>query len=584
MISAGKAIPNFAGVALVDILANGVAVLIIVIILSIAARSENEKRYVDQVKEVSAVMTREFSTSLVLNRLAASPAAVLHDYVNSEIDQFWDPTIFPILEMHATLVRDPHSGKVWHKAELLQEPNSLDDWLSEMRDTQKIAVRGDLYDVGTYYLLMSILRDHGVAINHWHFMGASAGSINVSQCPPGTSAADCTGTGAGGAVTNLEMFDWLGHDENGGSGAGETEGEGDGDGQWPHSDQGSNNGGAGRGQLADELPQGVDIGSEYGSNPTGSSSNRFNSGSYPDANANRSSGSQNGGESGGESGGSAGLSDQGSSISIRLSDPSAMQQPEGSMSMEMPDLGPEQLLRALMAYLVVIQAELDQGKSPTPLLRNFLDLMNSLIQSPPPLSPNAEAIVEELVSNIALNARFSERRGAEALNVSALDKAFAAQGALMKVLPNRLLFEIEVAAESDELLSSLPDQAKPNLNLNAYPDIWRGLQITLERNSALMSVPVDTAIKNPHWRAVAYVSPSLDDLIVGFVHTTVDDEGFLYVFGETNQVRVGGAQIVDAKELAVFGAKTWVFILYLVFGVALVALLFFWRPWSRLTR
>ena len=74
MISAARRIPNFAGVALVDILANGVAVLIIVIVLSIASRFEQEKEYSERIQEVSAVMTREFSTSLVLNRLAAGSA------------------------------------------------------------------------------------------------------------------------------------------------------------------------------------------------------------------------------------------------------------------------------------------------------------------------------------------------------------------------------------------------------------------------------------------------------------------------------------------------------------------------------
>ena len=56
MITAARRIPNFAGVALVDILANGVAVLIIVIVLSIASRFEQEKEYGERIQEVSAVM------------------------------------------------------------------------------------------------------------------------------------------------------------------------------------------------------------------------------------------------------------------------------------------------------------------------------------------------------------------------------------------------------------------------------------------------------------------------------------------------------------------------------------------------
>ena len=77
MSSSASRIPNFAGVALVDILANGVAVLVIVIVLSIAARAEKEDRYTEKVQEIGVVMTREFSTSLVLNKMAASPPALL---------------------------------------------------------------------------------------------------------------------------------------------------------------------------------------------------------------------------------------------------------------------------------------------------------------------------------------------------------------------------------------------------------------------------------------------------------------------------------------------------------------------------
>ena len=48
MTSARRRMPDFAGVALVDILANGVAMLIIVIVLSIATRAEREQRYAEQ--------------------------------------------------------------------------------------------------------------------------------------------------------------------------------------------------------------------------------------------------------------------------------------------------------------------------------------------------------------------------------------------------------------------------------------------------------------------------------------------------------------------------------------------------------
>ena len=94
-IRSSRRMPDFAGVALVDILANGVAMLIIVIVVTIAARMEREERYAEQADEVATVMSHKFSTSLVLNSLAASPPARLHDYETSPLDRVLDPRPAP---------------------------------------------------------------------------------------------------------------------------------------------------------------------------------------------------------------------------------------------------------------------------------------------------------------------------------------------------------------------------------------------------------------------------------------------------------------------------------------------------------
>ena len=92
----------------------GCGVLIIVIVISIAVRAEKEERYTEKVQEIATVMTREFSISLVLNKLAASPPA--HSCTITrlrKLTQIWHPEVMPVLEFHRTLVRDPYSGTVW---------------------------------------------------------------------------------------------------------------------------------------------------------------------------------------------------------------------------------------------------------------------------------------------------------------------------------------------------------------------------------------------------------------------------------------------------------------------------------------
>ena len=120
-----RRLPDFAGVALVDILANGVAMLIIVIVVSIATRVEQEERRAEQADEVAAVMSHKFSTSLVLNSLAASPPARLHDYETSPLDQVYGPELLPILELHPGFVREFYVGAIWTRRALLSERSGL---------------------------------------------------------------------------------------------------------------------------------------------------------------------------------------------------------------------------------------------------------------------------------------------------------------------------------------------------------------------------------------------------------------------------------------------------------------------------
>ena len=191
-----RRMPDFAGVALVDILANGVAMLIIVIVVTIAARMEREERYTEQAQEVATVMSRKFSTSLVLNSLAASPPARLHDYDTSPLDQVLDPDLLPILELHPGFVREYYSGTIWTRRDLLEEHNRLGAWLSEFSDERKARLRVDVYDIPQFYLTMSILREHGIRVFHWHFLVGALSPGAAARCPPGVAAKDCPGGGS----------------------------------------------------------------------------------------------------------------------------------------------------------------------------------------------------------------------------------------------------------------------------------------------------------------------------------------------------------------------------------------------------
>lgn len=561
MISAARRIPNFAGVALVDILANGVAVLIIVIVLSIASRFEQEKEYSERIQEVSAVMTREFSTSLVLNRLAAGPPATLHDYENSALDQIWDPAIMPVLEIHKDVVRDPYSGRVWHRSELLQEPNSLDAFLSEFDAFQRESVRGDFYDIGTFYLLMSILKDHSIVITHWHFVGAMGigQEAALASCPAGMSAKDCVGLGSGGqSSTMADVYESLSN----GSGAGENRNAG----EWPPRESEWDEGGQAGGANADTLPQGAQLGPGGGGD--------FEGESFPDVRGSR---NRQTGQGPGGIGNVPGFS-------IRLADPTAELMNLGSLSFASISQDLEAFLVALMAFVNEVQNFYDSDHPPTELLQQFIPILQSFLSQPPTLGEAQKEAVEDL----ALSLKLLHNQGyvhdqAEPLITIPLPRS-AHPEALIRLAVNRTLIEAEIQSNNVALLDSVPETAKIRFNLQAYPDIWRGMQVAVERNAVLLMSPVQSEPDVAKWRAIAYLSPRLDDFVVGFVFGAYDDEGHLEIIAEPNQSLVDTTRVLPHWDRSTFSIQTWMTMLYIVAGLSLIALLFFWRPGTRFRR
>ena len=554
-------IPNFAGVALVDILANGVAVLIIVVVLSIAERQEQEKQITERVKEVSAVMTREFSTSLVLNRLAASSPARLHDYENSELDQYWDPYLLPIIEFHNDAVRDPYSGQIWTRTELLEKPNSFDDFLFNLEPDQALRLRGDIYDVGTYYLVNSQLRDYGFEIRHWHFIGSIPGKGSILNCPPDILAQDCVTLGSNqSAVSSSELSALLGQQQENDR----SQQSGEGGSSWPpnslNEQMDSESGSTG------QLPNGVNLGSQSAGNP---SQSRW--GNFPDAESTRQRGS-------GSGSGQPGQPEGENSISFRLADSREPGDLENAIQLDMGDPSLEALLAGLISYIDELQKNYDNHISLDPLLQNFALILNAAVQNPPELTPTQTQVVEDL----ALIMRSRQDVGTpEVENEPIFIDAFEdphSMYALLRLIPNRLLFNAQTNTAGKPWAEDIEREVAPRLNINGHPGIWRGSQILLHRGSVLMVVPDQPADIIPKWRAVVYIASGLDDFIVGFLYSTIDNQGQLNILGESNQVRIGSLNLIQPAEQSAFGVRSWLFAFYILLGLSFVGLLFFWRP------
>ena len=570
---------NGAGVALVDILANGLAMLIIVIVLSIASRAEREERTTAQVEEVETMMSRRFSTSLVLNSLAASPPARLHDYSVSPLDQEHDPHQLPIIELHRDFVREFYTGAIWRRAELLREPNAMDAWLDGFDEERKKRLRTDVYDVAQFYLTMSILRDHGVVSRHWHFLyGGGLGIAQAGRCPPGVAAEDCQSGGVDGVATLPSLTPG---DGSGAGGDGET---------WPpreFSGEGGEGDGSGKSPNA-QFPGGAALGAGGGVGSAGGG--RAYAGSFPNARPGQ-------GESRGLLG-ADGSGQFGAQTRFRLSSPESLRQgPAGDWGQSAPT--PEQVLAVLLDFLGKLQGTLDAGASPSAQLENFEQLIRHALGAPPVLEGAARALLDDLIKELARpaeppanttadqsisallgelkdwagsagNARFRKRP----LDVIPVEFAARADTALM-VETNRRLHRVAVGRSAQAGEAQLPNAARPVLRMNAHPDIWRGLSLPLERNGILLMPPAQQHREQVRWRALAYIAPEFDDFIIGFAYAAVDADGRLVVPAEDNHVRLDGRPLRNPYYEARFGARSWLVALYAglvlsLFGLVLV--------------
>ena len=671
-----RRMPDFAGVALVDILANGVAMLIIVIVVSIAARMEREERYAEQASEVAAVMSHKFSTSLVLNSLAASPPARLHDYETSPLDQFLHPGVLPILEMHRGFVREFYSGTIWTRRNLLEEHSGLGAWLAGFTDEQRGRLRIDVYDIPQFYLTMSILREQGIKVYHWHFVTGGLTVGEAASCPGGVAAKDCPGGGGeapaplpqlalddhgSGGLGNLEspLIEPPSGGGRGSNGAGSRPGfMPDGTGSAPGPIPGGvvpgvagsagarfgtegaasgaagaglrpgsgNTGAAGEGRGAGgedsgvaeaergllSGPQGAERGRGFGTEPGLDSGTAANLGSFPGA---REGGmepgagegmrrpSREGARQGGRgrpSRAGSGPGGSGPQMNLRIALPESIRRAAQSGGEGAPAL--EALFGIVLHYLGELQDSLDTGGTPSPRIEGFAERIQRAFRAPPPITDAERHIARDLALKFALLPHL----GTPDFRPDPLALHPVPQGsgseAVLVIEPNRLNDAVGVdrgvvARDSDTQAGAgtgegapegdgadgegrdgaFPPRGRATLALNAYPGIWQGLEIRVEPYSVVLMPPEVRQPERMRWRAVAYITPRLDDFIVGFAFADMDTEGRLRIQADANRVRLEGRPLFTEYRESAFGSRGWLVSLYAALAAGLALLGIGWR-------
>ena len=265
-------------------------------------------------------------------------------------------------------------------------------------------------------------------------------------------------------------------------------------------------------------------------------------------------------------------------FSIRLADPDSQNQNGEGIPLELPD--PDQILYAVLIFLIDIQNMLDDDQPPTELIQDYMMELTNNVERIDALPDEDYVIVENLLQSLlTYSGTVDEDTPLEPLevNLSTVDDLDYAQ---IRVVPNRLLYDVEVL--TDESQTDLSSQAAfLRLSLNKYPDVWEGLQVDLHRGAVLLMPESDTPTSELSWRAVAYVSMTLNDIIVGFVYGSIDEYGLLAIDADSNRIYVGSQEITPATEGWFFGVKTWLVTLYVLLALTVGAILIFWRPGLR---
>ena len=554
--------PGFAGVALADILANSVAIILLMVVITMMIKHEQEEMHLEQIEDMSVLLSRNIATSVVMNALPTSPPARLHDYDTSPLDRNPSHRIMPIIEIHGDYVRNYYNGKTFSRDELLLQNNAFDKYLKRLDRTQRNYLRMDIYDIRLFYIVMSILKDYDARPKHWHFIGYP-------------SAADGTG-GDGGEGTNQASGETRLADEDAHE-AGEQTGDGKSDqpggetrqGQegehagvpqnvrldsnagglenYPYDDLAYESGSPQRQELPEDLPGSLDTPADEWTKISDSVFEALAQmmtegaqGGQPQTRVSRF-----------RSARASGNDDLPSDL--RGGDP-------GKQTWQLEGGSMRQLLPALFEFMRQVQEEADAGGATRLAEYNFLrDILPLLeqrrVNNPPPY-------LKHLFDRLsALLQTTPEDTDAAPTVAQKTDPALRA-GVLSVPLNDRIATVTLTGNELQKKHDGLPAEATVSLHFGLYPTIYQGVRAPLSKDALLLMHPQQEAPDTFRWRVVTLVSPAVDDFMTAFVYSALDDEGRLLIALEENALDIDNYRVATNYPVSRFRNERWLLTIY----------------------
>ena len=542
--------PAFAGVALADILANSVAIVIIMIVVTLMARYEDEQDKLEQAEDVAVLLSRELASSFVMNALPTSPPAQLHDYVSSPLDRNPQHAIMPIIELRGQYIRDYYTGETYGRDELLRQDNAFDAYLRAITPAQLLAIRIDVYAIDQFYIAMSIFSAHGHRPRHWHFLAPSGDAGKGDQA---TGAA--LGTEGHGAALAEERTD--GRPGTGSTQIGDAFGAGA---ALPEDVSLARAGGVDANYPADAFAARGGAGStaqEFFDLPGGPGDEESDDAGRRPASATPESGS----------------SAAGGSRSFRAARPAA----PSTQSMLESDVDMFDLLRALYAFMDAVQEDADAGlPSRLPRYDFQRDVLDRIAELPQPTA----AEDRWYRSLVFLMETPRGNRGADEGRFVDRDLAIrpqsteAVRGQVAAAFPHEPLRVLLLLRDlAQPVLNWTREQAGVTIRLGTHAEIHEGLRVALERDGIVL-VPTGTE-PDTRWRVVTLVNPERTDFVTGFVVAGFDDAGRLTLPADENAIDIGGLRVESHRPSVAFRSESRQVLLFgliaALFAVGMVA-------------
>ena len=501
----------FLGIALADILANGVAIIMLLIVVTMSSKYQLESERLEQVDEVARVLSRDIASSIVMNNLTSSTPAVLHDYVNSSTDKDKRHAVLPILELREQGIRNYYSGQIWTRQQLLRQDNEFDSYLNSLNLNQRLQIRTDIYEINMFYIYMSILKDHEIVPRHWHFSVESGEQSGGAKNLTGEDnnwaeflPKDGEGLDGGGDVSGAGVIQRLGTDSDGSN--------------YPLD------------RLLEE---------NLGGSPTGTPGLAS---------------SQN-----------EALPKQ---FRFRVASPEEIMQMNSS-DFQLPDPNLKTLLAGALSYLKFINAELEQGRSVVKAMENLPQYMQQFILAPSTLSEREQEGIEEIIHIFqAKKSKIEDNSSRLAINQAQKE---GLRGLAVEFPINQVVRSISVVGDVEQAgyLAKLPEFSEIYFHLQNYPELFKGLSIELLPGSILLMADYRASDDRWRWYPIFFIYPNFDDFVMGFIYGSIDSLGNMLVAAESNRVTVGGYSLQQSRDQSPSKSE---YLLAKLFGMVLLFL------------